>query len=345
MTSPLTPWRGFPWLVEPDAPRAPTDLVAMRAPLTCALLISTSALCAGPALAGGCTSGCPTPAPAPTCPSCNLPQTHQIYVPGVTVTPPDIIVRPPSVIGGVGGYGGVSGGVDVGIDVSTSASASSSSSSSAYGAALASTLGYAASTANSQAANLLAATTSASGGGGSGSFSEGGSSANIPSLIVETPGAVAAKRICVEEKAVFRAVAIQAVCLDDKAVPHPASQTFPDRDVVDGFEGELYRCIAGSHMQYVMAEWRGQAQFDHGQTVVCEKNQSLWRGPAGRLQCRPQTPARDCNERSLLRRFGAGLKVVKASAAQQCVRWSDETVVAQTTTAGQSFTLDGGVGP
>ena len=30
-------------------------------------------------------------------------------------------------------------------------------------------------------------------------------------------------------------------------------------------------------------------------------------GHGGRIECRAQKPARDCNERSLLRRFGAGI--------------------------------------
>ena len=66
-------------------------------------------------------------------------------------------------------------------------------------------------------------------------------------------------------------VVIEAVCLDDKGVPHPASQVFPDRDVEATYEGELYRCIAGTRMQYTWAEFDGHVAFDHGTTVSCEK--------------------------------------------------------------------------
>ena len=278
----------------------------------------------------GCTTGCATCCAPP--PPCCVPSTHTVKVPGVTVIPPTITISPGKITSGVGGD--VGGGFGAVIDVSVSASAG------AVAATDASSFSYASglATANAQAQNLLAAS-----GGGGAFFSEGGTSGNIPNLIVGSTE-TKERQVCVERRAVAKAMAIQAVCLDDKAVPHPASQVAPGRDVAQSFAGELFRCLAGSHMQYVLADWAGQAQFDHGQTVVCQKNESLWRDAAGRLQCRPQTPARDCNERSLLRRYGAGIKVVQAVAAEQCVRWSTETYQAEASSTGQSFALDGGVG-
>ena len=78
-----------------------------------------------------------------------------------------------------------------------------------------------------------------------------------------------------------RLVIIQAVCIDDKEVPHPASQVTPDRDIDDAYEGELYRCIAGTRLQYTFAEFNGHVAFDHGQTVTCEKNEALYHSPGG----------------------------------------------------------------
>ena len=49
---------------------------------------------------------------------------------------------------------------------------------------------------------------------------------------------------------------IQAFCFDDKEVPHPASQVQPDREIAEAYEGEVYRCIAGTHMQVTIAPWR-----------------------------------------------------------------------------------------
>ena len=77
----------------------------------------------------------------------------------------------------------------------------------------------------------------------------------------------------------IKKVVIEAVCLDDKAVPHPASQVTPDRDIEDGYDGELYRCIAGTRMQYTYAEFNGQVAFDHGTTVTCGKGEALYHSP------------------------------------------------------------------
>jgi hypothetical protein len=173
-----------------------------------------------------------------------------------------------------------------------------------------------------------------SGGGGSSWSLEQGASSLIQALHVEgDPGP-----ICVETHSV-KLIAVQAVCLDDKAVPHPASQVSPDRDVAVGYQGEIFRCIAGARMQYTLGAFNGQPNFDRGQTVTCEKGMALYYGADGVLACKPQKPARDCNERSLLRRYGAGVKLIRA-AAQTCVAPHRE----QTTDAGFNLTLDGGVG-
>lgn len=288
-----------------------------------ALLVLTGLFAA---IAGAAQAGCKV-----GCASCCIPSTHEVKVPGVTVIPPTIYIPPQKITSGVGGDAG--GGFAGSIDVSVSASAQAGGNAQAFGF----TSGLA--VANAQAQNLLAA----SGGGGGSFFTDGGTSGNIPNLIVASPE-TQTRQVCVERRAVAAAVAIQAVCIDDKSVPHPASQTTPWRDVPEGFAGELFRCLAGARLQYVIADFAGEAKFDRGQTVVCKKGDALFRGADGRLQCRPQAPARDCNERSLLRRYGAGIKVMKAVAAEQCVRWSTETVQAEVTSTGQGFALDGGVG-
>ena len=98
-------------------------------------------------------------------------------------------------------------------------------------------------------------------------------------------------------------------------------------------------------MQYVLGTFAGEASFAHGQTVACNKGDALWRGGDGRMQCRPQTPARDCNERSLLRRYGAGIKLVQV-AGGQCVRFGSGQSVASAPGAGPvtGLAIDGGVG-
>jgi hypothetical protein len=183
------------------------------------------------------------------------------------------------------------------------------------------------------------AASAAAGGGGGGWSLDQGLSGLIQALHVEGPDPT--PPICTQYRAVQRAVAVQAVCLDDRSVPHPASQVSPERDVPATFEGEIYRCIAGARMQYTVGEFAGQASFDHGQTITCDKGMALYHGADGRLMCRPQKPARDCNERSLLRRYGAGVKVLASSGARTCVAYSHP---AEASAVSLNMTIDGGVG-
>lgn len=165
---------------------------------------------------------------------------------------------------------------------------------------------------------------------------------------------------------------IQAMCIDDRDIPHPASQVQPGREIAEGYNGELYRCIAGTRLQYTLAEFAEQISFDHGQTMTCRKGESLWYsegaaaaaadyaaaqaaqyggepGPGGPIgggvvECRPQTPERDCNERSLLRRYGAGIKILTLWRQETYTEYEQEVVQASSMSIGSSLTLDGGVG-
>ena len=260
---------------------------------------------------------------------CTVPTGHTVNVPGVNITPPSITVNAPSI-----SIAGAS--VEVQGNSISSAQSSADSSSSATGQASANGTAYA----NLNA--LASANSYGSGGGGGFSQSEGGSS-SIPNLQVfgvETPQV---RRICTQFRSVAKVTAVQAVCLDDKAIPHPASQVMPDRDVAPSYEGEVFRCIAGARMQYTLADYAGSADFARGQTVSCQKGEALYHSAAGQLACRPQRPARDCNERSLLRRYGAGIKVLKLAEARECVAWGSETAEVSGSSS-QTMTVDGGVG-
>jgi len=152
----------------------------------------------------------------------------------------------------------------------------------------------------------------------------------------------------------LRRVVVRAVCLDDRDVPHPASQVTPDRDIDNRYDGELYRCIAGSRMQYVIGDYDGAVDISTNgrgaQTFTCAKNEALYHTPgvgqggqAGTLSCRPARPARDCNERSLLRRFGAGVKILTILTSETYTAYREEQV-RETSASSMSFSLDGGVG-
>lgn len=146
---------------------------------------------------------------------------------------------------------------------------------------------------------------------------------------------------------------LQAVCIDDKGVPHPASRVDASDRVPAGYQGELYRCMAGTNMQVTLGHVEaGKASFKHGETFACRKGEALVHQRGGELSCTPQSPARSCNERSLLRRHGPGIKLVEArSRKKTCIprtRTVMKTVERQVertrATAAQSMVFDGGVG-
>jgi hypothetical protein len=251
--------------------------------------------------AAGGSGGCNScTAPPPPC-NC-VPTTHQVNIPGVNITPPTVNVTIPE------------------LNVSSNASASATASAQAVAVTSASSNNYYAV------------------GGGSSWYVDQSSTGVIPNLHVEGVGQ--SRQICVEKALLEKTMAVEAVCLDDKAVPHPASQVLPEREVAGPYEGEVYRCIAGARMQYTIGEYTGGEKVEHGQTRTCEKGEALYHSLHG-LECRPQKPARDCNERSLLRRYGAGIKLIKLPGAEVCKEWRTETVASQ---ASGSLLLDGGVG-
>lgn len=136
-------------------------------------------------------------------------------------------------------------------------------------------------------------------------------------------------------------VVIQAYCIDDRAVPHPASQVRPGKDVAMDYEGELYRCIAGTRLQWTISDEGGGP----GEAVNCNKREALWYGRGGMLECRPEKQERDCNERSLLRRYGAGVKVLTMIREETYTEYREEMVEAVGAVAsGAVIMLDGGVG-
>lgn len=146
---------------------------------------------------------------------------------------------------------------------------------------------------------------------------------------------------------------LQAVCIDDKNTPHPASRVDGDVQVDNRYSGEVYRCVAGTHMQVTKGEMvNGVASFDTGETFSCAKGEALWHKPGGELECRTQIPERNCNERSLLRKFGPGVKLVRVSekktlcepaTRQTMTKVVKEVKVARPVAAG-NLVLDGGVG-
>lgn len=185
------------------------------------------------------------------------------------------------------------------------------------------------------------------GGGGGGGYYSPPTATGMIQLDVE--GVKKTRQVAYEAtRTRTRKVVIRAFCLDDRDIPHPASQVFPDRDIEEAFDGELYRCIAGTRMQISIADWAEQISWGGGQTMMCAKGEALYRtrgngADGGSLACRPQTPARDCNERSLLRRFGAGMKVLTIVTVEKYTAYREETYT-ESSASTMTMSLDGGVG-
>lgn len=303
------------------------------------LWLAASALGGDIAAAQGCGNGCqpppppccqpppPPPQPPPSCNTCGGGGNHNINVPGLNIyVAPSVTVN-----------------ANVNARVGVNAEASGIAGARAWGGASASSynsvFGY-----------------GCCGGGGQSFYTPPMATGMIQGMVVEGQQVPRTRRVAYEAtRTRMRKVVIQAVCLDDRDVPHPASQVTPDRDIDEYYDGELYRCIAGARMQYVVADFNGKIAFDGGQTVVCAKGEALYHSPgAGRagpdgggatVACRPQKAARDCNERSLLRRFGAGVKVLTMLATERYTAYREETVMEQASqTVMTGMSLDGGVG-
>jgi hypothetical protein len=95
-------------------------------------------------------------------------------------------------------------------------------------------------------------------------------------------------------------VEVRATCVDARGVPHPAAQTFGERETPVEFEGELFRCLPGTQLRY---------DVDHA-VNDCAAGEALWFG-AGALSCRAAAEHPREHDRELLRRFRAGVKVVR----------------------------------
>ena len=180
------------------------------------------------------------------------------------------------------------------------------------------------------------------GGGGSSVMFSPGNAGLIQGLDVQS-GCCKQRASYSATRTKIRIVIIRAVCIDDRDVPHPASQVTPDRELAESYEGEIFRCIAGTRMQVTMSDYLGKIDFGPGETINCAKGEAINRTPAGEMKCLPQKPARDCNERSLLRRYGAGVKIIKIVTTETYTAYREESVEERTAST-FSMTIDGGVG-
>ncbi|MEM1036532.1 MAG: hypothetical protein AAGI14_07205 [Pseudomonadota bacterium] len=201
--------------------------------------------------------------------------------------------------------------------------------------------------------------------GGGGFFSTPGvAPSSIGSLNVEgnvesfvetvTEQVATTEEFCEDSISVQRTIRpVQAVCIDDKGTPHPASQVIGDQRVSGTYGGELFRCMAGTNMQVTLGKFdHGKASFAHGETFSCNKGEALVHRAGGNLSCAPQIPMRSCNERSLLRRHGPGIKLIEGQVKTKTCVPKTRTVMKPVQrqvertrqVKGQPMIFDGGVG-
>lgn len=175
-------------------------------------------------------------------------------------------------------------------------------------------------------------------GGGGGGFGGGGFN-EAPSA----PFALTANSSAQPEpRTSTQLAALQAFCIDDRGTPHPASQTFGEKAVDKAFSGEIYRCMAGTKMRVQIGEFENnEAKFQGASTLECAKNEAL-RFDGERIACRTQETKRPCNERSLLRRFGPGLKVITLRTTEMIEAPRQSVAMTSAPVVGMHF--DGGVG-
>jgi hypothetical protein len=200
------------------------------------------------------------------------------------------------------------------------------------------------------------------GGGGGGYGNAGVTQSSISNLMLDggyetrlvEEEVTAFENYCIDKiKEAIETRPVQALCIDDKNTPHPASRLDDGANVSANFQGELYRCIAGTHMQVTLGHLEGGSpSFASGETFSCRKGESLWHSRGGQLSCRTQTAERNCNERSLLRKFGPGVKLVQVASKSTICEPAQRTKVTKVAKevkvsraiAGGNLILDGGVG-
>ncbi|WP_417478215.1 hypothetical protein [Maricaulis sp.] len=289
-----------------------------------ALASATFVLCIAPvapapAFAGG-GDGCCTPAPPPPPSCCNHGGGHTVNVPNINI------------------HGG---NINVGVNVSSRVNVTTNV------------------TTNVDASSNASAGARAGAGAGAGAITYIGGGSYTPYTTAPAATAITGLNVSGLERETeyeFREEQrsrwveewrlVRAVCVDDTGTPHPASRVDNGDRVTATYDGEVYRCVAGTAMQVTIG-WRqdGQDNWTDAPTIMCRKGEALRHSPGGSLTCATQEPRRNCNERSLLRMYGPGAKLVfmrREEHYMESVRYERESESTRLTS--MTLMLDGGVG-
>ena len=158
---------------------------------------------------------------------------------------------------------------------------------------------------------------SSSASAGSTGFVGGGGYVETPSMniggdlgniAVEVAPPMAAARQCIEQD-VTVIKAIHALCVSADHHEFPASHMVADTWIEASYEGEVARCIPGSHLKVnvgqVVQSSEGLASGQSsGQVLKCADHEALRHYKDGMLKCAPAVKVPDCTERTNLRKYG-----------------------------------------
>lgn len=137
---------------------------------------------------------------------------------------------------------------------------------------------------------------------------------------------------------------IHAVCVSAEGREFPASHMTADTWIDSSYEGEVARCIAGSHLKIVIGDVvqsdQGMAGlYSKGVILQCGEHEAVRHFKDGMLKCTPQLEVPDCTERTNLRKFGTG-DMFFSYRSRVCA----ETVRSASSVELDNSALSGGVG-
>ena len=182
--------------------------------------------------------------------------------------------------------------------------------------------------ANANAASFAGAGTGAVAFGGGGGWAPeapaafvGGDIGNIS--VVTAP---VRQQCTIQEATIVKA--IHAVCVSAEGHEFPASHMLGDTWISASYEGEIARCIPGSHLKIsigkVIQSSEGLAAgTSSGQVLTCGMHEALRHYKDGMLKCAPAVPVPDCTERTNLRKYGSA-DMFFSYRAQVCLETHEE---------------------
>jgi hypothetical protein len=152
----------------------------------------------------------------------------------------------------------------------------------------------------------------------SGSFYGGNVALEVPapsfgsdfgSISVEAAPAQARQACTFQDTTVVKA--IHALCISADGHQFPASHMVAETWINSSYEGEVARCIPGSHLKVVvgkvMQSNEGMAAgYASGQVLECSAREAIRHYKDGLLKCAAAVSVPDCTERTNLRKYGTG---------------------------------------